>query len=120
MQNEAGQRLIEFCQEIADVTFHKILFNLFHLIILPSFIYLSFVSFINIPSFSVQFSPVAQSSPILCDPMDFATAAHQASLSITISRSLLKLMSIELVMPSNHLVLCHPPLLLLEDPRVYS
>ena len=36
------------------------------------------------------------------------TAAHQASLSITNSRSLLKLMSIELVMPSNHLILCHP------------
>ena len=36
------------------------------------------------------------------------TAAHQASLSFTISRSLLKLMSIESVMPSNHLVLCHP------------
>ena len=41
------------------------------------------------------------------------TAACQASLSITSSRSLLKLMSIELVMPSNHLILCHPPLLLL-------
>ena len=36
------------------------------------------------------------------------TAAHQASLSITNSWSLLKLMSIELVMPSNHLILCHP------------
>ena len=40
------------------------------------------------------------------------TATHQASLSFTISQSLLKLMSIELVMPSNHLILC-PPLLLL-------
>ena len=39
------------------------------------------------------------------------TAACQASLSITISWSLLKLMSIELVMPSNHLILCHPFLL---------
>ena len=39
-------------------------------------------------------------------------AAHQASLSITNSRSLLKLMSIESVMPSNHLILCHPLLLL--------
>ena len=39
------------------------------------------------------------------------TAAHQASLFITNSRSLLKLMSIELVMPSNHLILCHPLLL---------
>ena len=40
------------------------------------------------------------------------TAAHQASLSFTISQSLLKLMSIETVMPSNHLILCHPLLLL--------
>ena len=40
------------------------------------------------------------------------TAAHQASLSITISQSLLKLMSIESVMPSNHLILCCPLLLL--------
>ena len=39
------------------------------------------------------------------------TAAHQASLSFTISQSLLKLMSTELVMPSNHLILCHPLLL---------
>ena len=40
------------------------------------------------------------------------TAALQASLSFTISRSLLKLMSVESVMPSNYLVLCHPLLLL--------
>ena len=40
------------------------------------------------------------------------TAARQASLSITNSQSLLKLMSIELVMPSNHFILCHPLLLL--------
>ena len=39
------------------------------------------------------------------------TTARQASLSITNSRSLLKLMSIESVMPSNHLILCHPLLL---------
>ena len=40
------------------------------------------------------------------------TAAHQASLSFTISQSLLKLVSIESVMPSNYLILCHPRLLL--------
>ena len=39
------------------------------------------------------------------------TVARQASLSVTNSRSLLKLMSIESVMPSNHLILCHPLLL---------
>ena len=40
------------------------------------------------------------------------TAAHRASLSITKSRSLRKLISIDLVMPYNHLILCHPLLLL--------
>ena len=40
------------------------------------------------------------------------TAAHQASQSFTISQSLLKIMSIELVVQSNHLILCHPLLLL--------
>ena len=40
------------------------------------------------------------------------TAAHQAPLSITISQSLLKLTSVESVMPSNDLILCHPLLLL--------
>ena len=48
----------------------------------------------------------------------FATswsAACQASLPFTISKSLLKLMSIELVMPSNHLILCCPLLLLLSQ-----
>ena len=39
------------------------------------------------------------------------TAAHQGSLSLSISWNLLKLMSIESVMPSNHLILCHPLLL---------
>ena len=51
------------------------------------------------------------------------TAARQASLSITNSWSLLKLMSIESVMPSNHLILCHPLLLLPPIPpsiRVFS
>ena len=56
----------------------------------------------------------------------FATpwiAAHQASLSITNSRSSLRLMSIESVMPSSHLILCHPLLLLPPIPpsiRVFS
>ena len=50
------------------------------------------------------------------------TAACQASLSITNSQSLPKLMSIELVMPSNHLILCHPLLLpsIFPSIRVFS
>ena len=57
-----------------------------------------------------QFGSVIQSCPTLCDAMD--GAACQASVSITNSRSLLKLLSIELVMPSNHLILCCPLFLL--------
>ena len=67
-----------------------------------------------------QFSSVIQLCPTLCDPW---TAAHQASLSITNSRSLLKLMSIESVMLSNHLILCRPLLLppsILPNIRVFS
>ena len=59
---------------------------------------------------SVQFSSVQSFTHVRL----FATlwtAAFQASLSITNSRSLLKLMSIESVMPSNHLILCRPLLL---------
>ena len=57
---------------------------------------------------SVQFSLVTQSCLTLCDPMDCSTPGF---LSITNSWSLLKLMSVESVMPSNHLILCRPLLL---------
>ena len=56
-----------------------------------------------------QFRSVTQSCLTLCDPMN---AARQASLSITNSRSSLRLTSIESVMPSSHLTLCRPLLLL--------
>ena len=56
-----------------------------------------------------QFSSVAQSCPNFCNPMN---CSNQASLSITNSWSLPKLVSIESVMPSNHLILCCPLLLL--------
>ena len=68
---------------------------------------------------SVQVISVAQSCPTLCDTMN----RSQAYLSITDSRSSLKLMSIESVMPSSHLNLCHPLLLLPSIPpsiRVFS
>ena len=61
-------------------------------------------------SMSGQFSSVAQPCLSLCDPMDCRT---HASLSITNSGSLLKLLSIDLVMPFNHLTLCYSLLLLL-------
>ena len=52
---------------------------------------------------------VTKSCPTLCDPMD---CTHQPSLSFTVSQNLLKFISIESVMPSNHLILCRPLLLL--------
>ena len=58
---------------------------------------------------SVQFSKFSCSA--VSNSATQWTVAHQASLSITKSQSLLKLMSIESVMPSNHLILCHPLLL---------
>ena len=60
---------------------------------------------------SVQFSSVQSLSRVWLFVTAW-TAARQASLSIINSQSLLKLMSIESVMPSNHLILCHPLLLL--------
>ena len=57
----------------------------------------------------INFVVVVQLCPTLCDPMDLV---HQAPLSSTISWSLLKFMSIELVMLSNHVILCHHLLLL--------
>ena len=61
--------------------------------------------------FYFQFSSVQLLRPLqlIATPWN---ATHQSSLSITNSRNLLKLMSIELVMPSNHLILCHPLLIL--------
>ena len=64
----------------------------------------------------VQFSSVAQSCPTATPWI----TARQASLYITNSRSLLKLMSIESVMPSSHLILCHPLLLLSPIPPSIS
>ena len=58
---------------------------------------------------SVLFSSVAQSVRLFGTPW---TSAQQASLAITNSQRLLKLISIELVMPSKHLILCYPLLLL--------
>ena len=68
--------------------------------------------------YSVQFS-----RSVISDSATPWTAARQASLSITNSLSLLTLMPIESVMPSNHLILCHPLLLppsILPSIRVFS
>ena len=62
----------------------------------------------GIRGLQVQFSSVAQSCPTLCDPMNHSTPGLPP---ITISRSSLRLTSIESVMPSSHLILCRPLLL---------
>ena len=64
---------------------------------------------------SVQFSHSVMSNSVT--PW---ITARQASLSITNSRSSLRLMSIELVMPSSHLILCHPLLLLAPNPSQHQ
>ena len=58
---------------------------------------------------SLMSCSIVKSVPFFATP---CSATHQPSLSFTITQSLLKLMSIELVMPSNHLILCCPLLLL--------
>ena len=70
-----------------------------------------FISFTN----NIQFSSVQSLSHVWLVATPWI-AAHQASLSITNSQSLLKLMSIELLMPSNHLILCR---LLLLPPSIF-
>ena len=67
--------------------------------------------FMNAKNYSVQFSSVQLLSHVWLFASPW-TAARQASLSITNSQSLLKLMSIDSVMPSSHLILCRPLLLL--------
>ena len=59
-----------------------------------------------------SFSSVSHSCPTLCDPW---AAARHASTSITNSWSLLKLMSIEQLIPSKHFILCHPLLLCIQS-----
>ena len=74
--------------------------------------------YIYTTEYSIQFS-----RSVVSDSATPRTAARQASLSITNSWSLLKLMSIESVMPSNHLILCHPLLLppsIFPSMRVFS
>ena len=69
------------------------------------------------------FSSVQFSRSVVSNSVTPWITARQASLFITNSRSLLKLMSIESVMPSNHLILCHPLLLLPPVPlsnRIFS
>ena len=89
--------------------FHDLLFSFFSHIPFPEAGH--DFSFVTLLKPSVQFSSVQSFSHIQLFATPW-TAERQASLSITNSRSLLKLMSLEVVMQSNHLILCHPLLLL--------
>ena len=76
----------------------------------------------SVHKYTFQFSSVQSLSHVWLFETPW-TAARQASLSITNSQSLLKLMSIESVMPSSHLILCHPfllPPLIFPSIRVFS
>ena len=112
--------LVQSSQAVSDKTTAKLWLTLFF----PVFIKLSLETLVltflyryicGIPQSKAllwpqfQFSSVSWSYPTLVTPW---TAAHQASLSVINSQSLLKLMSIESVIPSNHLILCWPLLLL--------
>ena len=89
------------------------------------FLFISSYRRIHILNSAVSSFRVISSVQLLSRVRLFAipwTAACQASLSITISQSLLKLMSIKLVMPSNHLILCRPllPHSIFPSIRVFS
>ena len=73
----------------------------------------------HFPQVQVQFSSVAQSCPILCDPMDCSTPGLPVHHQLT---EYTRFMSIESVMPSNHLILCSPLLLpsIFPSIRVFS
>ena len=106
-----GEQIIGFQWNFINTEL-QISYNYYHKIFFK-------ISFKNVRVI-LQFSSVTQSCPTLCDPVN---AAHQAYLSITNSRSPHKPMSIESVIPSNHLILCHPLLLLPQIPpsiRVFS
>ena len=81
------------------------------------------LDFYSLQNSSVQFSSVAQSCLTLRSSMDCSTPGFPIHRQCPELRSLLKLMCIESVMPSNHLILCHPfllPLLIFPSIRVFS
>ena len=87
---------------------HKKLAWIFSLFSLNSIFFCFFFLpwwFLLLLMWGYQFNSVAQSYTTLCNPMDCSTPG---SLSITNSWSLLRLVSVESVMPSNHLILCRP------------
>ena len=106
---------IQISQEAGQVVLYSHHFKNF-----PQFVVIHTVKGFGIVNKAVQFSSVAQSCPTLCDPMN---RSSQASLSITNCWSLPKPMTTESVMPSKHLILYCPLLLLLSvfpSIRVFS
>ena len=98
------------------ILFHTVVFSCLiafpikqHSFLLGSFLGSTFMEYVECQEITMSVSSVTQLYPLFVTQR---TAARQASLSITNSQSLLKLMSIVSVMPSNHLILCRPLLLL--------
>ena len=114
---ESGERLINpVClfkePALSFILFYFFFFSLFYFLLLfPSTVFGIVVIQFFLVLLGVRFSSVQLLSRVQLFATPW-TAAHQASLSITNSWSLLKLMSTESVMPSNHLILCCPLLLL--------
>jgi len=104
-----------FCEKSSSLALGKVgVWSLFSFYLLP------LSSIMSNQTFSVQFSQSLSCVQLFATPL---IAAHQASLSITNSRSSPKLMCIASVMPSTHLILCRPFLLLHPIPpsiRVFS
>ena len=98
-------RFLSSLQKLMGLFFSNPAFNQAQLVLSLLFLMLSQMS-------PIAFSSVQFSCSVVSDSATPWTAACQASLSITNSQSLLRLMSIELVMPSNHLILCCPLLFL--------
>ena len=127
------KELVEWNTCFALITLHFVLFCF--VFWMPSFFFFFFLLYFTLQycvgfaihwheflfkKYSVQFSSVTQSCPTLCDPMNRSMPGLPA---ITNPRSSLRLMSIESVMPSSHLILCRPLVLLPSIPpsiRVFS
>ena len=101
-----------YLQKYHQYRWNKVFFNSLNILCLAARDRTDYKTEIALP-FVKLISPVRLSRSVLSDSATPWTAARQASLSITNFWSLLKLMSIESVMPSNHVILCRPLLLLL-------
>ena len=111
-----------FCKTLLTVRWHYSWVSHLGAIALLILIYIGSTRYYNNTVIGSQLYLVQFSHSVVSDSLPPHGLQQARPLSITISRSLLKLMSIKLVMPSNHLILCHPLLLPSISPsiRVFS